>query len=36
MRNSKYLGMQSGDWVCTDSGIAYVQPAFKKKRDVIT
>jgi hypothetical protein len=34
MRKSKYLGMQSGDWFCSHVGVARVQPAFKKKKDV--
>lgn len=32
MRKSKYLGTTSGDWVCTNVGVAYVQPAFKQKK----
>jgi hypothetical protein len=32
----KYIGMKSGDWECTFSGIDYVQPAYRKKRDAIT
>lgn len=30
MRTSKYLGIQSGDWVCTHVGIASRTPAFKR------
>lgn len=30
MRTSKYLGLQSGDWVCTHVGISYVQSKFKQ------
>lgn len=33
MKKSKYLGMKSGDWVCTHVGIAGVQPAYRKQRD---
>lgn len=33
MRKSKYLGMKSGDWECTYTGVARVQPAYKEKRD---
>lgn len=36
MRKPKYLGMQSGDWVCIFYGIDYLQPAFRKKRDAVT
>ena len=34
MRKSKYLGMKSGEWQVTHVGVARVQPAFKKKKDV--
>lgn len=34
MRKPKYIGMQSGDWTCVFYGIDYLQPAFRKKRDV--
>jgi hypothetical protein len=30
MRKSKYLGMVSGQWVCTHVGVARVQPTFYK------
>lgn len=30
MRTSKYLGFKSGDWQCTHTGIARVQPKFKQ------
>ena len=30
MKKSKYLGMKSGNWECTYSGISRVQPKFKK------
>ena len=32
MRRSKYVGMQSGTWMCTGISVAYVQPAFKQKK----
>ena len=28
MRKSKYLGMVSGQWICTHVGVARVQPTF--------
>ena len=34
MRKSKYLGMTNGDWTCTHVGVARVQPALTKKRDI--
>ena len=34
MRNPKYVGMQSGNWICTYYGINYLQPAFRKKLDI--
>lgn len=34
MKKSKYLGLKSGDWVCTHVGIDHIQPVFTKKRDV--
>lgn len=34
MRKSGYVGMRNGDWVCTHCGIDYLQPAFRKKRDM--
>lgn len=30
MRNSKYIGMQSGEWTCTHIGVAFIQPRFLK------
>lgn len=33
MRKSKYLGLKSGNWVCSHVGVARVQPAFTKKKD---
>jgi len=33
MRKSKYLGMKSGEWVCTHVGLARVQPAFRQRRN---
>lgn len=34
MRQSKYFGMKSGDWLCTHVGVASVQPVLTHfKRD---
>ena len=33
MRKSKFVGMQSGTWTCVGSGVAFVQSAFKQKKD---
>ena len=30
MRNSKYIGLKSGDWTCTYIGVARVQPTYLK------
>lgn len=34
MTKSNYVGLTSGDWTCVYYGIAYLQPAYRKKRDV--
>ena len=31
-KKSKYLGMTFGDWTCTKTEVAYVQPSFKQKK----
>ena len=33
MKKSKYLGLKSGDWVCTYVGIDRTQPVYTQKRD---
>lgn len=33
MRTSKYIGFQSGAWVCTEVAVARVQPVFRAKRN---
>lgn len=33
MRKSKYLGLKSGNWICTHVGIDRVQPVYRKTRD---
>jgi hypothetical protein len=32
MKNSKYLGLKSGDWQCTHVGLADVQPKYCRRR----
>mgnify|MGYP007111674210 CR=1 FL=1 len=32
MKNSKYFGLQSGDWTCTHVGVADVQPKYCRRR----
>lgn len=34
MRKSSYVGLQDGNWICTQCAIDRVQSAFRKKRDV--
>jgi hypothetical protein len=33
MTKSNYVGLTSGEWTCVYYGIAYLQPAYRKKRD---
>ena len=32
MKKSKYLGLKSGDWVCSHIGVDRIQPAFTQQR----
>ena len=32
MRKSKYIGLVCGEWICTQMGIAYVQPIYCQRK----